>query len=107
MLDDFDYINALIPFYEKLLTERQQEIIKYYYYEDLSLTEIAENLNISRNAVYDTIKKTNALLSNYEKLLHLKKDSDERCELLRKRLDHCDDEGKKILKELISKEEEI
>ncbi|MBR2701548.1 MAG: HTH domain-containing protein [Erysipelotrichaceae bacterium] len=107
MLDDFDYINSLIPFYEKLLTERQQEIIKYYYYEDLSLTEIAENLNISRNAVYDTIKKTSTLLSNYEKQLHLKKDSDERCELLRKRLSHCDDEGKDILNELISKEEEI
>ena len=54
---DFEKVNGLIPFYENLLTERQREIIKFYYYEDLSLAEIAENLEISRNAVYDTIRK--------------------------------------------------
>ena len=57
MENQFDYINELMPFYLRLLTERQQEILKLYFYEDLSLTEIAENLNISRNGVYDTLKK--------------------------------------------------
>lgn len=58
MENQFDYINELMPFYLSLLTERQQEILKLYFYEDLSLTEIAENLNISRNGVYDTLKKS-------------------------------------------------
>ncbi|MBQ3376281.1 MAG: DNA-binding protein [Erysipelotrichaceae bacterium] len=102
---DFDHINSLIPFYENLLTERQKEIIKYYYYEDLSLTEIAENLDISRNAVYDTIRKTRGILEEYESKLHLKKDSQERLAKYSELNGHCDGEGKDILQELIIKEE--
>ncbi|MBQ1757342.1 MAG: DNA-binding protein, partial [Erysipelotrichaceae bacterium] len=36
MENQFDYINELMPFYLRLLTERQQEILKLYFYEDLS-----------------------------------------------------------------------
>ena len=107
MTSDFDLINSLIPFYESLLTERQKEIIKYYYYEDLSLTEISENLSISRNAVYDTVKKTEQLLLKYENRLHLKRDYDYRNSSYQKLYGHTDEEGKSILNELISKEEEI
>ena len=56
MNDKFEHVNLLLPFYGKLLSERQLEILKYYYYEDLSLSEIAENLSISRNAVFDALK---------------------------------------------------
>lgn len=42
-----------------------------YYYDDLSLGEIAENLNITRQAVYDNIKRAEKLLKNYEDKLHL------------------------------------
>ena len=104
---DFERINGLIPFYENLLTERQREIIKFYYYEDLSLTEIAENLDISRNAVYDTIRKTAQILDRYEENLHLKRDYENREAAYQKLLEHVDDEGKRILQELINREEEI
>lgn len=103
---DFEKINGLIPFYENLLTPRQREIIKFYYYEDLSLAEIAENLEISRNAVYDTIRKTAQILDRYEEQLHLKRDYENRETAYRKLLGHVDDEGKKILQELINREEE-
>ena len=104
---DFEKVNGLIPFYENLLTERQREIIKFYYYEDLSLAEIAENLDISRNAVYDTIRKTAQILDRYEEQLHLKRDYETRETAYKRLLDHVDDEGRKILQELINREEEI
>ncbi len=66
-MDKFEYYNQLLPFYSDLLTQRQKEIMEMYFFEDLSLTEIAENLQISRNAVYDTIKKGENLLKEYEK----------------------------------------
>lgn len=103
---DFEKVNGLIPFYENLLTERQREIIKFYYYEDLSLAEIAENLEISRNAVYDTIRKTAQILDRYEEQLHLKRDYENRKAAYQKLLEHVDDEGRKILQELINREEE-
>lgn len=57
--------------YEVLLTSREQEIFKYYYYEDLSLSEIGDNLNITRTGVYNTLKKVEEKLNNYEESLRL------------------------------------
>ena len=61
----------LFDFYGPLLTEKQQLVFKLYYYDDLSLGEIAQELNISRQAVYDIIKRTENLLGNYEEKLQL------------------------------------
>ena len=61
----------LFDIYEFLLTSREQEIFKYYYYEDLSLSEIGENLDISRTGVHNTLKKVEEKLKNYEENLHL------------------------------------
>ena len=57
--------------YEVLLTSREQEIFKYYYYEDLSLSEIGENLNITRTGVFNTLKKVEEKLLQYENNLKL------------------------------------
>ena len=65
------YINELYDLYGSLLTKKQQEIIELYYCEDLSLSEISEQFNISRNAVYDCLKKGIKQLENYEKELRL------------------------------------
>ncbi|HHX79250.1 MAG TPA: hypothetical protein GX695_05845 [Acholeplasmataceae bacterium] len=64
------YIN-LYDFYGDLLTEKQQIYFKDYYFDDLSLAEIAINHEVSRNAVYDSISKVYKLLENYEKKLGL------------------------------------
>ena len=67
-------ISMLWQIYGKLLTEKQYEFIDYYYNEDLSLSEIAENNEITRQAVRDIIKKGERKLFEYEeKLLFMKK----------------------------------
>lgn len=67
-------ISMLCQFYGKLLTQKQCEFINDYYNNDLSLSEIAENNNITRQAVRDIIKKGEKKLFEYEeKLLFMKK----------------------------------
>lgn len=61
----------LSDFYSELLTNRQQEVIKYYYEQDLSLGEIAENLHITRQGVHDILKRAEKALENYERKLGL------------------------------------
>ncbi len=67
-------INALFDFYENLLTDKQMQYIGLYYRDDYSLGEIAENFTISRQAVYDNIRRTAHILENYESKLHLYRD---------------------------------
>ena len=64
-------ISLLYQLYGKMLTEKQQEIIEDYYNNDLSLSEIAENNDITRQAVRDIIKKSEKKLNSYEKTLGL------------------------------------
>lgn len=67
-------ISMLSSFYGKLLTEKQFEFIDDYYNNDLSLSEIAENHNITRQAVRDNIKKGEKKLFEYEeKLMFMKR----------------------------------
>ena len=64
-------LNNLFDLYESLLTKREKEIFKYYYQDDYSLGEIAENLNISRTAVFNAIKNVTEKLTEYEEKLKL------------------------------------
>lgn len=64
-------ICRLIDIYGKLLTENQLKVLKDYYFENLSLTEIADNAGISRQAVNDSIKKSSGILETYEEKLKL------------------------------------
>ena len=66
-------ISMLVQFYGKLLTKKQFDFINDYYNNDLSLSEIAENENISRQAVRDIIKKGEAKLFEYEEKLEFMK----------------------------------
>lgn len=62
---------TLLQVYGKLLTQRQRDILTMYYDEDFSLTEISENLNISRQAVLDALHNGNSLLEEYERVLNV------------------------------------
>ena len=64
-------VNELFDIYGELLSKTQQKMIKLYYNMDLSLTEIAEQENVSRNAVHDALKKGIESLSFFEDKLHL------------------------------------
>ncbi len=63
--------SALLSIYGALLTEKQLDTMEYYYDEDLSLGEIAENTGISRQGVRDFIKRGEELLDLYEEKLGL------------------------------------
>ena len=61
----------LYDFYGELLTERQQQVYESVVLEDYSLSEVAEDLGISRQGVHDMIKRCDKALEGYEEKLHL------------------------------------
>lgn len=66
-------ISMLLQFYGKLLTDKQYDLLNDYYNNDLSLSEIAENLEITRQAVRDILKKGENKLFEYEEKLNVMK----------------------------------
>lgn len=64
-------MNFLFDFYQALLTDKQRTYMELYYLDDLSLGEIAETYKVSRQAVYDNIRRTEAMLEEYEEKLAL------------------------------------
>ena len=70
MLEKTVEISVLYDFYNQLLTEKQKNIVDLYYNQDLSLGEIADELGVSRQAVYDMLKRTERLLYQYEERLN-------------------------------------
>lgn len=92
-------VNDLIDLYGSLLTENQLNILELYYMEDLSLKEIADELNISRNAVHDSLKRSLNILEDYDSKLHLVEKDEIKNELLQK----IEELNKEQIKEYISK----
>ena len=64
-------ISVLSEIYSELLPEKQRLALEYYYDDDLSLSEIAEHVGISRQGVRDQIKHAEAQLIELENALHL------------------------------------
>lgn len=93
-MEERDYYIILYDFYEELFSEKQREYFEDYYFNNLSLSEISENINISRNAIHKTIKSIEKKLLFYEEKLSLYKKSQK----LNKVIQKIDD--KKIKKEL-------
>lgn len=80
-------MNALFEFYAALLTDKQMNYIELYYADDYSLAEIAEEFRVSRQAVYDNIKRTEKILEDYEMKLHMYSDYIVRSEIFDELLD--------------------
>ena len=66
-------ISLLFDFYGDILTDKQQDVVDYYYNDDLSLAEISEHLGITRQGVRDSIKRAEATLIDREEKLGLAK----------------------------------
>jgi predicted DNA-binding protein YlxM (UPF0122 family) len=78
MLAKTNRVNLLFDFYRSLLTDKQQTFLQLYFHEDFSLGEIAESYEVSRQAVYEHIKRAEQMLEDYEGKLHLLQQHDER-----------------------------
>ncbi len=71
LLEKTTRMNFLFDFYQALLTDKQRSYMELYYLDDHSLGEIAESYAVSRQAVYDNIRRTEAMLEEYEDKLQL------------------------------------
>ena len=87
MLEKTNRMNYLYDFYQALLTPKQSSYMALYYLDDYSLGEIAEEYDVSRQAVYDNIKRTEAMLEEYEEKLLLFEKFQKRIELISKMKD--------------------
>lgn len=107
MLEKTTRINALYDFYQKLLTEKQQIYMEMYYLEDFSLGEISETCDVSRQAIYDNIRRTEQMLEEYETKLGLYRKFSARNSLLSELLELTSHLENKEIHEKVKKITEI
>lgn len=97
MIEKREELIELYDLYCTLLTDKQKNYFEEYYFLDLSISEIAINHEISRNGVFDQIKRVSILLMDYEEKLKLKSKIDQIAQLQIK--DEIKEEVINILKE--------
>ena len=108
MLEKTNRMNYLYDFYQALLTPKQSSYMALYYLDDYSLGEIAEEYDVSRQAVYDNIKRTEAMLEEYEDKLLLFEKFQKRSELISKMKELVDNgENSPDLHEMIAELEKL
>ena len=91
------YLIDLFDIYGSLLTDKQRNYFKIYYFDNLSLSEISENENITRNAIHKHIMDATTKLEYYEEKLNIYKKNKK----IEKFSSKLNDELKKELEELI------
>lgn len=72
-MNEREYLMDLYDIYKDLLTEKQRMYFKNYYFEDLTLQEASDELNVSKQIISKTILQVIEKLKNYESTLHLNK----------------------------------
>ena len=93
-----DYIIILYDYYQELLNPKQQKYFEDYYFNNLSLGEISDNIGISRNAIHKVIKNVEEKLLFYEEKLKIY----EKSLKIEKIIDESkDDDLKKRIKEIL------
>lgn len=65
------YLTDLYDYYSNLFTEKQKSYFEDYYFDNLTMEEIAENNNVSKNAISKTLIEVKEKLIEYESALHL------------------------------------
>ncbi len=99
-------MNLLFDFYQELLTAKQKAYVSFYYLDDYSLGEIAEEFEVSRQAIYDNIKRTEESLEKYEEKLGMLKKYQQREKLFGeleaqlKKKNYLDEQVNKTLEQL-------
>lgn len=80
-------LGRLFDLYGGLLTDKQRDCLNMYFYDDLSFSEISEELGVSRQAVHDLLKRVEQTLEKYENKLGLLAKNDADKEQLRTVID--------------------
>ena len=93
-MNDVFYLNDLFDIYGELLTDKQKEYFKDYYFNNMSYGEIADKYNISRNAIYKQLSSATDKLNELEDILKIYKNNKK----IREIINNCSD--KKIISEL-------
>ena len=96
-MDKEIYLSSLYDYYKDLLTDKQKEYFEDYYFSNYSLQEIAENYEVSRNAVHKQLKEIENKLIDYEDKLNLLKKAEE----IREIISDLDDNIKEPIEELL------
>ncbi len=87
-LEKFIEMSILFDFYSELLSEKQKIVVDCYYNDNFSLGEIAEKVKISRQGVYDSLKRAEELLREYDSKLKLMEKYKVNIELLNKAIEN-------------------
>ena len=111
-MDTFLELSLLYEYYGNLLSETQQEICELYYNQNLTLTEIAEDLGITKQGVRDALKKAEKLLYKYEDALCIQKKNNQLSDLLQKIVELTEqsavpDDAKAIIRNLTNQINEL
>ncbi len=96
-MDNRLYMIDLYDYYKELFTEKQQIYFEEYYFDNLSLQEVAENHEVSRNAVFKQVKEVEEKLLLYEEKLKLLEKGKE----IKKLLENLTEDSKKRIEELV------
>lgn len=91
------YLCDLYDYYKELLTDKQKMYFEDYYFDNLTLSELSENYNVSRNAIHKTLKEIESKLNTFENKLNLCKNR----EKIKDIISSLDDDIKKRINELI------
>ncbi len=100
-------MNYLYDFYQTLLTEKQQKYIELYYLEDFQFSEIAEAMDVTRQAVYDNLKRSRDLLEHYEETLSMYKNFNKRLELYKDLKEALGDDTSTEVKDILNRLENL
>ncbi len=95
-MNEVFYYNALFDIYGEILTDKQKEYFKDYYFDNLSYGEIGEKYSVSRNAVFKQLKMATDKLEELEDKLHIY----ESLKRIEDRIDKIED--KKLREELVN-----
>lgn len=99
-MDKNIYLINLYDIYGSLLTEKQQNYFEEYYFDNLSLKEISENYDVTRNAIFNVLKETEEKLNYYEEKLNIYEKNKKIKEIIK---DTSDIELKGKIEEIIEK----
>lgn len=111
-LNELVTITYLYDIYKGLLTEKQRMYFEEYYFDNLSLSEIASKYNVSRNAIHSQLLLVNNELSNYENKLKLLEKQEKKNVIIEELTNSLseiinNDEDKNNLLKIVDKLEEI